>query len=433
MDEKISLDVEAIRKDFPILERKIEGKKLVYFDNAATSQKPRQVIDTIQTFYSRYNANISRSPHRLGQDVTQMYEQAHENVAKFIGAEDGREVVFVKNTTEAINLLAYSLVKTEEGFGLSAGDEIVTSVMEHHSDLVPWQSLRRKQGIKLKFVDIQEDATLNSKQFEEEITNKTKLVCMAHVSNVIGVINPVHEIGKIAHNAGALFLVDGAQSVPHLKTDVKELNCDFLTFSGHKMLAPMGIGVLYSKRGLLEKMEPFMYGGGMISEVTLEKCEWDKLPGKFEAGTPNVCGAVALGGGIDLRENRKITGAIDYLNEIEMANVRGHEKELTAYTYHKLKEMENVKLYGPADPEKVIGVVPFNVYKNGQLQDSHLVAQFLNDEGIAVRSGGHCAHPLIDKLNTEGTVRASFYIYNTKEEIDHFCESLEDIISTKLI
>ncbi len=416
-----------------MLARKIDGKKLVYFDNAATSQKPRQVIDTIRAFYNRYNANISRSPHRLGQDVTQMYEQAHENVAGFIGAGDPGEIILVKNTTEAINLVAYSLLNTKEKFGLFPGDEIVTSVMEHHSNLVPWQSLEEREKIKLKFVDVNQEEPLDSKQFEEQITEKTKLVCVAQVSNVVGVINPVKQIGKIAHDAGALFLVDGAQSVPHFGIDVKDINCDFLAFSGHKMLAPMGIGVLYGKRDLLEKMEPFMYGGGMISEVTLKKCKWDKLPGKFEAGTPNVCGGVALGGAIDLLENRKLTGAVDYLNQIGMANLREHEKELTRYFMRKLKEMESVRVYGLQDPDKVIGVVSFNVYKDGRLQDSHLVAQFLNDQGIAVRSGGHCAYPFIDKLGTEGTIRASFYLYNTKEEIDYFCKVLKDIITIRLI
>ena len=428
------MDVENIRQDFPILQRKINGKPLIYFDNAATTQKPIQILNTIQTFYSRYNANVHRSSHTLGREATELYEQAHENVARFIGAEDEREIVFVRNSTEAINLVAYSLLHGEsEGLRLEPGDEIVLTIMEHHSNLVPWQALRDKGGVVLRFVDINDDGTLDLDLLREAITERTRLVCCTHVSNVLGTINPVREIGSLAHQAGALFLVDGAQSAPHMPVNVEQIGCDFLAFSGHKMLAPMGIGVLYGRRELLEEMTPFLYGGDMIADVKLEGARWNKLPWKFEAGTSNVCGGIALGGAVELRSGQRLEGAIDYLQRIGMGEVRAHERKLIEYALDGLMTIPGARIYGPLNLDERTGVIAFNVIKGGEMVDPHIVAGFLNDEGIAVRSGGHCAYPLADRLGVEGTVRASFYIYNTRDEVHRFLEALDDIVRRRLL
>jgi len=427
------MDVAKIREDFPILQRKINGKPLIYFDNAATTQKPIQVLNTIQTFYTLYNANIHRSSHTLGREATELYEQAHENVAQFIGAEDEREIVFVRSATEAINLVAYSLLHGEnERLRLNPGDEVVVTVMEHHSDLVPWQRVRERAGVALKVVDIHDDGTLDLELLREAITERTRLVCCTHVSNVLGTINPVREIGRLAHQAGALFLVDGAQSAPHMPVNVEEIGCDFFALSGHKMLGPMGIGVLYGRRELLEEMTPFLYGGGMIADVKLEGARWNKLPWKFEAGTSNVCGGIALGGAVELKSGRRLEGAVDYLQRIGMDKVRAHEKDLTEYTLEGLRAIPGVRIYGPLNLDERTGVIAFNVIKRGELVDPHIVAGFLNDEGIAVRSGGHCAYPLADRLGVERTVRVSFYIYNTRDEVDRFLEVLEDIVQRRL-
>ena len=424
------MDVQSIRADFPILERKIGGKPLIYLDNAATTQRPRQVLRTIQEFYRTYNANIHRSPHTLGQEATELYDQAHENVARFIGADDGREVVFVRNTTEAINLVAYSLlVGGSERWRLRRGDEVVVTVTEHHANLVPWQMVREQTGAILRGVGIHDDGTLDLEQLREAISERTRLICCAHVSNVLGTINPVREISQLAQQVGALFLIDGAQSAPHMPVDVKEIGCDFFAFSGHKMLAPMGIGALYGRRELLEEMAPFLYGGDMISDVTMERATWNKLPWKFEAGTANVCGGIALGGATDVRTGRHLEGAIDYLERMGMAEVRAHERELTGYALEGVRSIEGIRVYGPLDLEKRSGVLGFSV----EHSDSHLVAQLLNDEGIAVRAGGHCAHPLADRLEIEGTVRASFYVYNTKNEVDRFLKVLDDIVQHRLV
>jgi len=417
-----------IRADFPILERRIGDRPLIYFDNAATTHKPRQVLETIQAFYTTYNANIHRSPHRLGQEATELYDDARRNVARFIGAEWPEEVIFVRGTTEGINLVAYSLALGGSR-RLRPGDEVVVTVMEHHSNLVIWQKVRDWCGVTLKVVDTREDGTLDMRQMREAITARTRLVCCTHVSNVLGTINPVQETGELAHRASALFLVDGAQSVPHLPVNVREIGCDFLAFSGHKMLAPMGIGALYGRRDLLEEMSPFLYGGGMVADVSLEEAVWNALPWKFEGGTPNVCGAVALGGATDRRTGRHLEGAVDYLARLGMEAVRAHERALTARALEGLRAIEGVRVYGPLDPEQRSGVVAFSV----AWSDAHLVAQLLNDEGVAVRSGEHCGFPLAGRLAVEGTVRASFYVYNTMDEVERFIEALDDIVRHKLL
>ena len=399
-------DVYKIREDFPILKRKIYGKTLIYFDNTATTQKPIQVINAIKEFYEIYNANIHRGVHKLSQEASDLYEKAHEKAADFINADSWREVIFVRNTTEAINLIAYSWGLQN----LKEGDEILTTMMEHHSNIVPWQLVTQKTGAKLKFVEINDDGTLNIDDFHEKISKKTKIVTVTHVSNVLGTINPVEEIGEIVRDYDALFIVDSAQGVPHLPVDVKKINCDFLAFSAHKMLGPTGIGVLYGRKEILESMPPFLGGGDMIKEVYLDHSEWNDLPWKFEAGTANIADGVGFG------------VAIDYLNRITMKEVREHEKELTSYALKRLGNLGHVEIYGPP-AEKRGGVISFNV----QGLDPHDVALILDREGIAVRSGHHCAQPLIRKLGVYGTARASFYIYNTKEEVDKFIEVLETL------
>jgi cysteine desulfurase/selenocysteine lyase len=424
------MDVAEIRADFPILHRQIGDRALIYFDNAATTQKPRQVLRTIERFYCTHNANIHRSPHLLGQEATDLYDDARRNVARFVGASESSEIIFVRNTTEAINLVAHALcLSGDSRLRLQAGEEVVLTVMEHHSNLVPWQRVRDWSGATLKVVGIHGDGTLDLDELREAITKHTRLVCCTHVSNVLGTINPVEEIGGLARQVGALFLVDGAQSVPHMPVDVNEIGCDLLVFSGHKMLAPMGIGVLYGRRELLEEMPPFLLGGGMIADVNLDSAIWNALPWKFEAGTPDVCGAVALGGAFDRRSEQRLEGAVDYLERIGMAQVRAHEQALTEFALEGLQAIEGVRVHGPLDVDQRSGVVTFTVEWN----DAQLVARMLSDDGIAVRAGRHCGYPLADHLAVEGTVRASFYLYNTRDEVAFFLETLEDIVQHRLL
>jgi cysteine desulfurase / selenocysteine lyase len=401
-------DVNKIREDFPILKRKINGKDLVYLDNAATTQKPKQVLDAVQNYYTEHNANIHRGVHQLSQEASEMYDDAHKKVGKFLNAKNPElETIFVRNATEAMNLVAYGWAMHE----LKPGDEIVSTVMEHHANIVPWQFLR-EQGIVVNFADINDDGTLNMEDLKKKITKKTKLVTCVHASNVVGTINDVKEIGKIAHDNDALFLADCAQSVPHMPVDVRKINCDFLAFSGHKMLAPMGSGALYAKKDILEKMHPFLGGGDMIREVKLEKTTWNDLPWKFEAGTPNVGGGVGLG------------AAVDYLNKLGIDNVRKHEKDILSYGLDKFSEMKNIDIYGPKNPDIRGGLITFNM----KGIHPHDVAGILDSEyGVAIRSGHHCAQPLTERLGQNSTCRASFYIYNKKEEIDVLMEGLKKV------
>lgn len=402
-----------IRKDFPIFERRIGGKPIIYLDNAATSQRPRQVIEAVREFYEKYNANVHRGLHRLSQEASEAYEAAHERVAKFINARSWDEVVFTYNTTYAINLVALGL-----GFKLlKPGDEIVLTVMEHHSNMLPWRNIARLRGARVKYVDITDEGYLRYEQFEELITERTRVVAVTLMSNVLGTINDVRRIAKIAHSVGAIVVVDGAQGVPHLPVDVRELDIDFLAFSGHKMLGPTGIGVLWGRRELLEEIEPILAGGGTIKDVTLEGVEWADLPWRLEPGTPNIAGAVGL------------AAAVEYLERIGMENVRAHERELVAYTLKRFSEelAGQVDLYGPRSPEDRGGVVSFNV----RGLHHHTVGRALDAFGIAVRTGMHCAHPLHYRLGLRGTVRASFYIYNVKEEVDALVDALRKIIAMK--
>ncbi|MHA1581284.1 MAG: aminotransferase class V-fold PLP-dependent enzyme [Candidatus Baldrarchaeia archaeon] len=401
-------NVNKTREDFPLLKRRREddGKPFIYLDSAATSLKPIQVIEAVTNYYERHCANIHRGVHTLSQEASQLYEEAHDKVARFIGAKSREEIVFVKNTTEAINYVAY-------GLDWKPGDEVITTVMEHHSNIVPWQLIRDRFGVKIKFLDLKDKWYLNLEQLEDLITEKTRLITVVHVSNVIGTINPVEEICKIAHEHEVPVLIDGAQSVPHLPVDVKKIKCDLLAFSAHKMLGPTGVGALYIREGLGEEMCPTFGGGDMIRRVTLEKSEWNVMPWKFEAGTPNIAGGIGFG------------AAVEYLEKLGMEWVRSHEKELTKYLLERLYEIPKVTVYGPEDVEKRGGVVAFTV----EGLDSHELAMYLDElENIAIRSGVHCAEPLHMKLGIPSSARASVYIYNTKEEVDIFCSTLEKIV-----
>ena len=400
---KTIMDIETIRKDFPILQRKIHGKPLVYFDNAATSQKPRQVIEAIDFYYKNYNANIHRSIHQLGEEATAKFEEAHQKTADFINADSYQNIVFTKNTTESLNLVAYSLTA-----GLKKDDEIVISQMEHHSNFVPWQQLAKQRGLKLKFIKINKNGELDNDSINQNITKKTRIVSLTHVSNVLGTINPIEKIINIAHENNALMVVDGAQAAPHMPVDVKKLDADFYAFSGHKMLGPTGIGVLYGKKELLEEMQPFLYGGEMIREVKFDDTKFNDLPWKFEAGTMNIAEGIGLG------------AAIDYLNKIGMDNVQKHDRELVGYAMEKLNGIGGIKIYGPDERDAVIS---FNV---GNIH-AHDVAQVLDSEGVAIRAGHHCCMPLMSVLGVPATARASFYLYNTEKEVDVFINAIKKV------
>lgn len=403
--EEKGLDVNRIRQDFPILEQTVNGKPLVYLDNAATTQKPVSMIKSLADYYQYYNSNIHRSVHKLSELATEEYEAARARTANFINARSPKEIVFTKNATEAINLVAYSFGNT-----LEKGDEIVSTVMEHHSNIVPWQMLKEK-GITIKYVDMDEESKLRMDQFEEMITEKTKIVAVTHVSNVLGTINDIKKIAKIAHDSGALIVVDGAQGVPHMPVDVQELDADLLAFSGHKMLGPTGIGVLYGRKELLENMQPFLRGGDMIREVTLEDTTFNDVPYKFEAGTPNIAEVIGLG------------AAIDYLSSLGMDNVRMHEIKLAAYALERLSEIRGITIYGPKNAEEKAGVIAFNL--DGV--HSHDVASILDGEGIAIRSGHSCAMPLMKRLGCGTVARASFYVYNAEEEIEKLINAIEKV------
>lgn len=398
-----------MKEDFPILNRIINGSRLVYLDNAATTQKPVQVVNAISDFYLNHNANVHRGIHTLSEEATQMYEDARKKVAEFIGAIHPEEVIFTKGTTESLNRVAIGWVLAN----LKKDDVILVTDLEHHSNLIPWQEEARMIGAKVEILDTDANGEISLNQLEEKLrTGKVKFVSIAHASNVLGTILPVKEICKIAHKYGVLVCVDGAQAVPQMKVNVQSLHCDFYAFSAHKMLGPTGIGVLWAKKELLGKMEPYEFGGGMIDEVTYDKATWAELPEKFEAGTPNVAGAVGL------------AAAINYLEMIGMDSIRKHEVELTAYALIKLNEIEGLKILGPKDPEKRTGLVSFTI----EGIHSHDIASVLNSEGIAVRSGHHCCMPLHKKLNIPASTRASFYIYNPKEDIDVLIAGLQKAI-----
>ncbi len=393
--------------------RQVNDQPLIYFDNAATTQKPRQVIEAITNYYEQHNANVHRAVHTLSQEATSMYEGARETVAKFVKAEESAEIVFVRGTTEAINLVAYSWGLRN----LKNDDDVLVSLMEHHSNIVPWEIISKLTGCNIRYVNVCEDGTLDYEDFENKISPKTKMASISHVSNVSGVINNVERLTKIAHEHGALMLVDGAQSVPHMPVNVRDIDADFVAFSGHKMLGPTGIGVLYAKKTLLETMEPWQGGGEMIKEVSYsdakEKCDisLNDPPWKFEAGTPDISGAIGL------------AEAIKYLERIGMDQVQAHECFLTNYAVKQMQELSNVTLHGTTDTALKCGIIPFSV----QGLSSHDTALLCDNYGIMIRSGYHCAQPLHQAFKLQSSARASFYIYNTREEIDRFSEILKEI------
>jgi cysteine desulfurase / selenocysteine lyase len=394
-----------VRKDFPVLNQLVNDHQLVYLDSAATSQKPRQVLEVLRKYYELDNSNIHRGVHTLGTRATEAYELAREKIAKFIHAKNAEEVVFTRGTTESLNMIAYGYARLK----LKPGDEIVISPSEHHSNLVPWQQVARFTGATLKYFPLQDDGTLSLEDVRTSITERTKLVALAQVSNVLATIYPVGEIARIAHENGAIMVVDGAQSVPHMPVDVQDLDCDFLAFSGHKMCGPTGIGVLYGKKRLLAELEPTYFGGEMIDLVELEESTWKETPWKFEAGTVNIAGAIGLG------------AAVDYLSDIGLDRIHAHDEKLAAYAMERLSGDEDVTIYGPKLGDLRAGLVTFNL--NGV--HPHDVSTVLDAEGVAIRAGHHCAQPLMRMLNVAATARASFYLYNTEHEIDALVNALQ--------
>ncbi len=396
------IDVEKIRKDFPILDQIVNDEPLVYLDNAATTQKPKAVLEAVNRYYQEDNANVHRGVHTLAERATASYEGARETVRRFINASSTKEVLFTRGTTTGLNWIGRFAEEI-----LEEGDEVLISIMEHHSNILPWQEACRKTGAKLVYVYLK-DGGLDLEDFRKKLTNRTKFVSIAHASNVLGVINPVQEIAQLAHEKGAIVVVDGAQSVPHMKIDVQTLDADFFVFSGHKMAGPTGVGVLYGKEQYLNQMSPVEFGGEMIDFVYEQSATWKELPWKFEAGTPNMAGAIGL------------AAAIDYLEAIGMDAIERHEQDLIAYVFPKLQAIEGLKIYGSQDLAKRSGVISFNL---GDLHP-HDLATALDYEGVAVRAGHHCAQPLIQYLEVPATARASFYLYNTKEDCDKLVEAL---------
>lgn len=392
------LDVWRLREDFPILSRMVNGKPLVYLDNAATTQKPRSVIQSLVDYYENFNANVHRGVHTLSMEATDMTEAARRKVADFINADDPETVIWTRNATEGMNLVAYGWGRAN----IEAGDEIVTTRMEHHSNLVPWQEIASERGAVIRFLPLAADGSLDLTDVDEIITDKTKLLTFTHVSNSLGTINPARYLTEKAHSVGAVVLVDGAQSVPHMPVDVQEIGCDFLSFSGHKMMGPTGIGALYGRRNLLERMQPFLTGGEMVLQVTYESASWAGLPWKFEAGTPNIADSIGMG------------AAVDYLSSVGMDNVREHEKRITKYALTCFEDIEEVDVFGPGDPDLRGGVVSFHTSE----LHPHDLGTYLDQQGIAVRTGHHCTMPLMTTLGVPATARASFYVYNTEEEVD---------------
>ena len=401
----MSLDVEVVRKDFPILETTVHGKRLVYLDSAATSQKPRQVVDRMVRFYESENANVHRGVYELSERATAAYETARDSCARFIGAPSSRSMVFTRGTTESINLVRFTWGRTN----IHEGDEILVTEMEHHSNLIPWQMLAQESGAVLRHIPIDDDGTLRLSSLDALLTTKTKLVSLGLMSNVLGTINPVRQVADAAHSVGALVMVDAAQAAPHLSFDVNELDADFLAYSAHKMCGPTGAGVLYAREHLLEEMPPFHGGGEMIREVWLDRATWNEIPYKFEAGTPNIAQAVGMG------------AAVEYLEHLGMDSVREHEMQLTQYAMKRL-DAAGAIIYGPRDVSQRGGVVSFN------LPDVHPhdLSTIVDQEGVCIRAGHHCAQPLMRRLDVPATARASFYIYNSEDDVDALIKSLDE-------
>jgi cysteine desulfurase/selenocysteine lyase len=404
IDNSVMLDTNLTRKDFPVLQRKINGRQLVYLDNAATTQKPESVISSMDDFYRYSNSNVHRGIHQLSVEATELYEDAHTKIARFINARGMKEVIFTKNATEAINLVAYAWGRKN----IMEGDTILLSEMEHHSNIVPWQILAREKGARLEYIPIDDNGRLMMDKLKDLAGDRLRLVSITQMSNMLGTINPVREIARWAHEQGAIVVVDGAQSVPHFPVDVREMGCDFLAFSGHKMLGPTGIGVLYGRREILEDMEPFISGGDMIKEVHLKESKYNDLPWKFEAGTPPIAEGVGL------------AKAVEYLSGLGMEPIRGHERALVSYAMDRLGDIDGITIYGPPADERG-GIVSFNL----EGIHPHDLATLLDREAIAIRAGHHCAQPLHERLGIAASARASFYLYSTPEEVDALVDGIK--------
>ena len=400
-------DANKIKRDFPILFQEVNDEPLIYLDNAATTQKPKQVLDAVKNYYEQDNANVHRGVHTLAERATRSYEEARETVRAFIHATSTKEVIFTRGTTTSLNWVAQSL----GDLVIKEGDEIYISPVEHHSNIIPWQQLAKRKGAVLRYLPLQNDGVIDVEASKEMLTEKAKIIAVCHASNVLGTINPVKELADLIHAKGGYLVVDGAQSAPHMSVNVEELHADFYAFSGHKMLAPTGIGVLYGKQELLEKMEPVEFGGEMIDFVYDQDSTWKELPWKFEAGTPNISGAIGL------------AAAIDYLEEQGMDAIEQQEHDLIAYLLPKLQEIEGITIYGPKNPAQRTGIITFNI----EGVHPHDVATGFDMEGIAIRAGHHCAQPLMRYLDVQSTARASFYLYNTIEEADQFVHSLKNV------
>ncbi len=400
----MSLDVTKLRADFPILERTVNGKPLIYFDNAASSQKPKQVVESIVNYYYQHHANVHRGAHTLSVEATDLYEAARLKLAKFLNAPDPNSVIFTRNTTEAMNLIAYSWGMSS----LKENDEIIIDYAEHHANIIPWHFVAQKTGAIIKAIKLTKEQRLDLDHFESLLSNKTKVVSVAHMSNVLGVIHPIKQLAQKAHEVGAIMIADGAQAAPHVPVDVQALEVDFYALSGHKMCGPTGAGALWGKAELLRSMPPFLGGGEMIRKVNIESSTYADIPNRFEAGTPNISEVIALG------------VAVDYLESIGMQAIMDHDQHLTRYALEKLKKLDGVKLYGPEGSDRG-GIIPFNITG----VHPHDVATALDQEGIAVRAGHHCAQPLMKELGVQSTARASFYFYNTEAEVDSFVSALE--------
>ncbi len=402
-----TLDPDVLRRDFPALDQEVNGRRLVYLDNAATTQKPRAVLDSLLGYYERDNANVHRGIHELSRRATLAYEGARARMAEWIGAGDPEEVIWTRGTTESINLVAHAWGDTH----VAEGDEILLTEMEHHSNLVPWQLLAERTGARLRFLEIDDEGRLRLEQLDELLGERTRLVAVGHVSNALGTVNPVAEIARRAHDAGALILVDGAQGAAHAPVDVLELGCDFYALSGHKMCGPTGIGALWTPREILETMAPFQGGGEMIRVVERDRSTWAELPHRFEAGTPNIAGAIAM------------TAAVDYLESLGAEAILRHERDLVAYALGRMGELDGIRLFGPSDPEERAGVVSF------LLGDAHPhdISTILDSDGVAIRAGHHCAQLVMKRFGVSATARASFYLYNTREDVDRLVDGLETV------
>lgn len=402
----LTLDPKIIRKDFPFFQHPT-AKPIIYLDSAATSQRPSKVIDAEMDYYQRYNSNVHRGVYQISVEATDVYERAREKIARFINARSPKEIIFVRSTTEAINLIAQTWGRAN----IQDGDNVLLTEMEHHSNIVPWMMLCKEKGASLRYLGVDDEGFLNLDQLDSSLDGRSKLLAFTHASNVLGTINPAREMIRRAHDKGALVVLDSAQTTPHMATDVRDLDCDFMAFSGHKMLGPTGIGILYAREDILDHMEPFLYGGDMIKEVHKYTARWNDLPWKFEAGTPNIAGAIGLG------------AAVDYINGLGIDQIRAHEMAITSRALDLLQSISQVTVYGPKDPEKRAGLISFNI----EGVHAHDVASILDTHGVCIRAGHHCAQPLMERLGVAATTRASFHIYNSNEDIDMLIHSIEAV------